>query len=114
MIKLAKVVQVKKANRVISIPADQLKGYLQRGYDQVEDGKVVKHATGGKNISAAQHQKALDRIEELEANQGEGQNERVAELEAEVEELKEKAKKFADRGKELQDENEKLKKQLKK
>jgi uncharacterized phage infection (PIP) family protein YhgE len=123
MIKLAKNVQVKKANRVISIPQDQVKGYLQRGYDQIEDGKVVKHATGGKNISAAQYQKALDRIEELEAKgpeEGVSQaefdklNDAYQELAQENDELKDKAKKFADKGKALQEENEKLKKQLNK
>jgi uncharacterized phage infection (PIP) family protein YhgE len=122
MIKLAKVVQVKKANRIVSIPADQLKGYLQRGYDQVEDGKVVKHATGGKNISAAQHQKVLDRIEELEARGTEGGvsqeefdklQEAHQELAQENDELKEKAAKFAEKGKALQEENERLKKKNK-
>jgi transcription termination factor Rho len=119
---LAKNVQVKKANRVITVSEDQVKGYLQRGYDQVEEGKVVKHATGGKNISAAQHQKALDRIKELEAKGPEEGvskeefdklNDAYQELAQENDELKEKAKKFAEKGKALQEENEKLKKQNK-
>lgn len=94
---MGNVVQVKKANRIITVPEEQASSYLQRGYDQVEDGKVVKYATGGKTISIAEHNKVLKQLEEAKASKGDSK---------EVEELKEEIKV-------LEQENERLDKQVK-
>lgn len=94
---MANTVQVKKANRVITIPEEQVNSYLQRGYDQVEGTKVVKHATGGKTVSIAEFNKILKELEEAKVAKGN---------EGEVKELKEEIKV-------LEQENERLDKLVK-
>ncbi|PEE04602.1 hypothetical protein [Bacillus pseudomycoides] len=65
---MSNVVKVKRLNKVLNIEKDFLPSYLNDGFDQINDeGKVVKRATGGRNISVSEHNAALDRIEELEA-----------------------------------------------
>lgn len=92
-------VKVRKGNRIVTVSDALVDGYLKRGYDQVdESGDVVKLATGGKEVSVAEHNAALGEIEALKE---------------EIALLKEKAVEFAERGKALQAENEALKKQRK-
>lgn len=80
--------KLRKGNRIIQVEGTQVEGYLARGYDEInKDGKVTKSATGGKTISLAEHNKVLKENEDLKA----------------------KAKDFADRGKELEAENKELK-----
>lgn len=123
---MANKVHLKKANRIVTVEEGLANGYLRRGYDQIDkDGKVVKHATGGKTITLAQHNKVLKELEEAKANQGgEEANAQLSEdyskleeehelLKEELEEVKQKAKRFADKGKSLEEENQKLKSQLK-
>lgn len=78
------MVTMKKANRVITVDASRAESYLSRGYDQVDSkGKVIKEATAGKAISVAEYNA-----------------------------LKERAEKFAERGKQLEDENKSLKAEI--
>lgn len=79
--------KLKKLNRVIEVEASQVDSYLKRGYDQISDnGAVIKKATGGVQISVAEHNKALNKIEELKAQINE-LKEDVAAYEAEIESL---------------------------
>ena len=65
---MSHTVKVKRLNKVLNIEKDFLATYLNDGYDQINDeGKIIKRATGGRNISVAEHNKALDKIDELEA-----------------------------------------------
>ncbi|PEM10767.1 hypothetical protein [Bacillus wiedmannii] len=65
---MSNTVKVKRLNKVLNIEKDFLTTYLNDGYDQINDeGKIIKRATGGRNISVAEHNKALDKIDELEA-----------------------------------------------
>ncbi|MEK4809063.1 hypothetical protein [Bacillus sp. EU53] len=65
---MSNTVKVKRLNKVLNIDKDFLPSYLNDGYDQINDeGKIIKRATGGRNISVAEHNKALDKIDELEA-----------------------------------------------
>lgn len=58
--------KLKKLNRVITVEDAQINGYLTRGYDLInEDGKVIKHATGGKSVPVAEYNKAISKIDEL-------------------------------------------------
>lgn len=62
--------KVRKKNRVLTVSDSAVAVYLKEGYDEIDDsGEIVKRATGGKTISLADHNKALDKIKELEANQ---------------------------------------------
>ena len=96
-------ITVKKKNKVLNIEDTRLESYLKQGYDQIDkDGKVVEKATGGKMVSLAEFNKA---VEDLDAA-----NEKIAELESrdlEVE-LAEAKKEI----KNLKTENTKLKKEL--
>lgn len=66
-------VTVKKENRILTVDEQSLRSYLADGYDQVEvDEKkreyiVVKRATGGRTVSLAEHNKALEELEKLKA-----------------------------------------------
>lgn len=63
---MSNTVKVKRLNKVLNIEKDFLATYLNDGYDQINDeGKIIKRATGGRNISVAEHNKALDKIDEL-------------------------------------------------
>ncbi|SCM96384.1 Uncharacterized protein BWINRASL_03482 [Bacillus mycoides] len=65
---MSNTVKVQRLNKVLHIEKDFLESYLNDGFDQInEEGEVVKRATGGRNITVAEHNSALDRIEELEA-----------------------------------------------
>lgn len=58
---------VRLANRTLTVHKSRVKSYLARGYDEVnEAGEVITRATGGKTITVQEHNKALDKIEELE------------------------------------------------
>ncbi|EEM07460.1 hypothetical protein BHU24_20105 [Bacillus pseudomycoides] len=65
---MSNTVKVQRLNKVLNIEKDFLSSYLNDGFDQInEDSKIIKRATGGRNISVAEHNKALDKIDELEA-----------------------------------------------
>jgi hypothetical protein len=114
-IEMANTVNLRKANRVITVAEELADGYLVRGYDQIDkNGKVVKEATGGKTVSVAEHNKLKAQLREAEKNQDGKAQERIAELEDELKKMTEKAKEFADKGKALKEENDKLKAQVKK
>lgn len=62
--------KVRKKNRILTVSESAVASYLKEGYDQVdESGKIVSRATGGKTVSLTEYNKALDKIEKLEANQ---------------------------------------------
>ncbi|MDK7537791.1 hypothetical protein OWO94_13415 [Bacillus paranthracis] len=64
---MSNTVKVKRLNKVLNIDKDFLPSYLNDGFDQVnDDGKIIKRATGGRNISVQEYNQALDKIEELE------------------------------------------------
>jgi hypothetical protein len=64
---MSNTVKVQRLNKVLHIEKDFLASYLNDGFNQItEEGKVIKHATGGRNVTLGEYNKALDRIEELE------------------------------------------------
>ncbi|MGE7864534.1 hypothetical protein ACQKOA_26480 [Bacillus mobilis] len=65
---MSNTVKVQRLNKVLHIEKDFLPSYLNDGFDQIsEDGKILKRATGGRNISVQEYNQALDKIDELEA-----------------------------------------------
>lgn len=72
---MSNTVKVKRLNKVLNIDKDFLPSYLNDGFDQInDDGKIIKRATGGRNISVQEYNQALDKIDELEG--------KIAELQA--------------------------------
>lgn len=64
---MSNTVKVQRLNKVLHIEKDFLPSYLNDGFDQItEEGKVIKRATGGRNVTLGEYNKALDHIEELE------------------------------------------------
>ncbi|EJQ77807.1 hypothetical protein [Bacillus toyonensis] len=64
---MSNTVKVQRLNKVLHIERDFLPSYLNDGFNQItEEGKVIKRATGGRNVTLGEYNKALDRIEELE------------------------------------------------
>lgn len=64
---MSNTVKVKRLNKVLNIDKDFLASYLNDGFDQINDeGKIIKRATGGRNISVQEYNQALDKIELLE------------------------------------------------
>lgn len=59
-------VTVKRFNKILTVPEERLAYYLSEGYDQIENGKVVKRATGGRTIPLGEYNKLVDRVKELE------------------------------------------------
>lgn len=72
---MTQAVKVRKKNRVLHVETDRLAGFLNQGYDQIdEDGNVVKRATGGRTVSLPEYNKVVDennklklKVKELEA-----------------------------------------------
>ncbi|TKI90559.1 hypothetical protein FC699_23845 [Bacillus wiedmannii] len=65
---MSNTVKVKRLNKVLNIDKDFLPSYLNDGFDQINDeGKIIKRATGGRNISVQEYNQALDKINELES-----------------------------------------------
>lgn len=72
---MSNTVKVKRLNKVLNIDKDFLPSYLNDGFDQInDDGKIIKRATGGRNISVQEYNQALDKIDALK--------EEIAELRA--------------------------------
>lgn len=72
---MSNTVKVKRLNKVLNIDKDFLASYLNDGFDQINDeGKIIKRATGGRNISVQEYNQALDKIDALK--------EEIAELKA--------------------------------
>lgn len=64
---MSNVVKVKRLNKTLHIDEGRLESYLRDGYDQIdEQGNIVARATGGRNVSLAEYNKALDEKDELE------------------------------------------------
>lgn len=64
---MSNTVKVQRLNKVLHIEKDFLPSYLNDGFNQItEEGKVIKRATGGRNVTLGEYNKAIDRIEELE------------------------------------------------
>lgn len=62
-------VTVRKNNKVLNIEDTRLESYLAQGFDRIDkDGKVVTKATGGKTVSLAEYNKALEELEALKNN----------------------------------------------
>lgn len=59
-------VTVKRLNKILTVPEERLEYYLSEGYDQIENGKIVKRATGGRTIPLGEYNKLVDRVKELE------------------------------------------------
>lgn len=58
--------KVKKDNRILTVDNDRLQSFLAQGYDQIgEGGKVIKRATGGRNVTIQQYNKLAEQLEEL-------------------------------------------------
>ncbi len=65
---MSNTVKVKRLNKVLNIDKDFLPSYLNDGFDQInDDGKIIKRATGGRNISVQEYNQSLDKIDALEA-----------------------------------------------
>lgn len=63
---MSNTVKVQRLNKVLHIEKDFLPSYLNDGFDHItEEGKVIKRATGGRNVTLGEYNKALDKIEEL-------------------------------------------------
>ncbi len=61
-----KMPKMRKANRVINVEKNSVSGYLARGYEQISDnGEIEKYATGGKNISVAEHNKVVAQLDKF-------------------------------------------------
>ncbi len=69
---MSNTVKVKRLNKVLNIDKDFLASYLNDGFDQINDeGKIIKRATGGRNISVQEYNQALDKIDALEEENAE-------------------------------------------
>ncbi|QKS71665.1 hypothetical protein FLK61_34125 [Paenalkalicoccus suaedae] len=76
--------KVKKGNKVLHVDDKAVGSYLKQGFDLIGDkGEVVKRATGGKSISAAEYNKVVEENERLKK-----QNSPNADLEKENDALK--------------------------
>ncbi|MBY0597690.1 hypothetical protein [Bacillus bingmayongensis] len=63
---MSNVVKVKRLNKTLNIDKDRLDSYLLDGYDQIdESGEIITRATGGRSVSLAEYNKALDENDEL-------------------------------------------------
>ncbi|HWI50261.1 MAG TPA: hypothetical protein VNU45_18790 [Rummeliibacillus sp.] len=61
--------KLQKANKVVNVDDSQIAKYLLEGYDQIsEDGKIIKHATGGRTVTIEEHNTVLKENEELKAD----------------------------------------------
>lgn len=57
-------VKIRKKNRIKLVSADRVEAFLKQGYDQIDEaGNIERRATGGRTISIAEHNKALDELE---------------------------------------------------
>ena len=64
---MSNLVKVKRLNKTLNIDEGRLDSYLLDGYDQIdEEGNVITRATGGRNVSLVEYNKALDEKDELE------------------------------------------------
>lgn len=101
------MVKMRKANRVVNIDSTQLKSYLARGYDQInEDGKVKTQATGGKTISPADYNRTLEENEKLKEQIAQFEsNGKASDIDtSKFDEMKEENKEMKSKISELQDE----------
>lgn len=94
---MSETVKIRKKNRVLQVSEGRLAGFLNQGYDQIdEDGNVVKRATGGRTVSLPEYNKVVEELEtanaELEALRAIGLGAELETAKKEVESLKEKVK----------------------
>ncbi|MBO1628197.1 hypothetical protein [Bacillus arachidis] len=65
---MSNIVKVKRLNKTLNIDKDRLASYLLDGYDQIdEEGNIITRATGGRNVSLSEYNKALDEKDALVA-----------------------------------------------
>lgn len=82
---MSNIKKLRKGNRVIEVNQSQVKGYLQRGYDEINEvGEVVTAATGGKTVSLAEYNKVKAQLKEALQN---GSAKEVADLEQRIKDL---------------------------
>lgn len=85
--------KVKRGNRTLKINDAAVSNYLKQGYDQIDDkGKVLKKATGGRVVTLAEHNKALDEVERLKVENAKLREEYNL-LQKEIDKLKKEEKK---------------------
>jgi len=86
---MSNVVKIRKGNRILNVDESRLQSFLQQGYDQInEEGKVVKRATGGRNVSLAEFNAVVEELEAVKAQLVEGGNDNDEEKEALLKENK--------------------------
>lgn len=109
---MSNIKKLRKGNRVITIPESQVKSYLQRGYDEIdESGQVLTHATGGKSVPLAEYNKIVAELEKLKSA-GTGVN--AGEVEEKLKEAENRIGELEEEVKVLEKENERLDGLLKK
>jgi uncharacterized small protein (DUF1192 family) len=87
---------VRKENRQLTVQDDVVESYLTEGYDQIDlEGNIVKRATGGRMVSLAEFNKVLSALEAVD-----------------VEKLEQRIKDLQEEIKVLENENDRLTKQL--
>lgn len=80
-------VKIRKKNRILHVEKGRLAGFLQQGYDQIdEQGNVVKLATGGRTVSLPEYNKVLEELQALKDSQS--NSEELDKAHEENEELK--------------------------
>lgn len=58
--------KVRRGNRTLKVSEAAINNYLKQGYDQIDEkGNVIRKATGGRMVTLAEHNKALDEVEKL-------------------------------------------------
>ena len=84
---MSNALKIRKKNRVLHVESSRLAGFLNQGYDLIDDnGKVLKHATGGRTVSLPELNKVLAELDGLKSKQD--NNEELERTQQENEELK--------------------------
>ena len=84
---MSKALKIRKKNRILHVESSRLAGFLNQGYDHIDDeGKVIKHATGGRTVSLPELNKVLAELEALKLSKG--GNEELEQAQQENEDLK--------------------------
>lgn len=82
-----------KGNRQYTITEAEKKTYAAKGFDIIEDGKIIEHGAG-KTVPFAKYQAALDELAALQeakpAKELKAAQEQIKALEAELAEVKSK------------------------
>ncbi|WP_207706974.1 hypothetical protein [Alkalibaculum sporogenes] len=105
------MIKVKKGNKVVQVQESVLPYYLKNGFDQIDkEGKIIERATGGKNVSVAEYNKALDAIKQLNVeNKSLKSDNKLKDMKSKVKELENIKKELVDENKKISEELEKTK-----